>query len=105
MPAAEPRTSAMLSGIEASPSATATAAVPQLSTCMKPRSTAGSLTLCHQAGIDSSANVTPQQQTAIVKPAIPTGSSSRCQARSFHCWPSEKIPFSRCQIEPACHSL
>ena len=49
----------------------------------------------HQAGIDTSPSDADQAVTAIVKSAMPTGSSSRCQPRSFHVEGSEKSAFRR----------
>ena len=54
----------------------------------------------HQAGIEISPSEADHAVTAMVKSAMPTGSSSRCQARSFHVDGSEKSALRRLRKPP-----
>ena len=82
--AAVPRTSAAASGSATSPIAAASSAWPHESTWKMPSSVgSASGSDHHQAGIEMSPSDTLHAVTATTKSMIPTGSSSRCQPRSF----------------------
>ena len=82
----------------AMPIAMARKAWPHESTWKRPSSVGSdSGSAHHQAGMEISPSEADHAVTAIVKSAMPTGSSSRCQARSFHVDGSEKSALRRVQ--------
>ena len=71
-------------------------ALPHESTWKRPSSVGSdSGSAHHQAGMVISPSVADHAVTTIAKSAMPTGSSSRCQARSFHVDGSEKSALRR----------
>ena len=94
--AAVPRTSAAARGSSRMPIAMARKALPHESTWKRPSSVGSDFgSAHHQAGMVTSPSVADHAVTTIMKSAMPTGSSSRCQARSFHVDGSEKSAFRR----------
>ena len=90
--------------MDSTPTAVPANASGQPSIENSPRSTAQpSRPIHHQAGRSSRPAVVAQVVTAIVKPAIPTGSSSRCQARSFQVVGSAKTARRRAHTDPCVH--
>ena len=96
--AAVPRTSAAATGSRTMPMAMARKAWPHESTLKRPSSVGSESGSAHQkAGMETSPKEADHAVTTMTKSAMPTGSSSRCQPRSFHVEGSEKSALRRAQ--------